>query len=165
MNIEWSLNQKMEAVVGADHIAFYARTAGNGAQEAGRIEFGKLSTAIRHRAMTDGLKKRVNDGCANKKTAVEIIATAQRFCDHYNSGTAEWNLRTGEKAPVNRDILFAAIATVRGKSEDAVHAALGNLGDDVLRQFFDNANIAAEYVRRTKPTTVNPDVDAMLDAI
>ena len=166
MKIEWALNQKMEAIVGADQIAFYARGAGNEPMEAGTLVFSNLSSAVREHAMRDGLKKRVNDGCANKKNVADVIATVQRFCDHYNSGTEEWNLRTAGPIAIDRKALFAAIAQVRERSEDAVYARLNNMDDGVLRQLLTDANIAAEYVRRThKGTSDSATIDNLLDSL
>lgn len=164
MNIEWGLNQKMECVATAAALTFYVRDSKNGATEAGVISFAKCGEAVRFRAMQDGLKKRVNDGCANVKDYASRLATITRFCDHYNSGTDQWNLVQAATV-IDRNALFAAIAMKRDKSENAVHAALGNLPDDTIRQFLGDADIAAEYVRRTRKSVDTSAVDALLDAI
>lgn len=164
--IKWAANQRCEAIVNGEKIAFWLRDSNNAADLAGTLDAAMASSANRQHAMMDGFKKRVNDACAGAKTIATMRDVIVRLCDHYNGGSEDWSVRGGIRQPLNRAALFAAIAKVKRKKPEAVEQLYRDRQDDVLRAFLTVADIAAEYAKLTggKPSDDAANLLAELDA-
>jgi len=152
--VKWAANQKLEALQHSDRVEFWARGAGNTPEFLGEVMFAALSDAVQARAMSDGIKKRINDACAGKNPADVVPA----FCTHYNSGTEAWELR-GITSRLDRGAMFSAMheadkafAARKGReprTAEQFAAMHQSTPDDVLRLRLAVPEVAAAYAMLT----------------
>lgn len=129
-------------------------TIGNG-REYVVVDLGELNAEIRMALMRHGLEQKLRDAAAQPrdpatgKPASEAakIARVAAVAEALRAGI--WARRGGGMPPLDRAALFAAIATVRGTTAEAVEAARREWPDERLRSYFAVPEIVAEYARRT----------------
>lgn len=132
----------------SNSIITHERTAGGIAfkfrgNPLGELLLGSIHADNRERAMVHGLVQRVGDGGAVERldastgtirTDAEMdaikMARMMALINHYNSGTAEWNVARGlPKGPDNSGLTVEAISRVYGWSVDTVEAKVTTMAE------------------------------------
>ena len=136
---------------------------------------------IRHAAI-HGLTQRIIDAAALERdkttgasaTPEDKFAAMKALVDHYNSGSAEWGLRTRADGGASREssLTIRALAAVKGKPEAAIRefvdtkaAAMGIKPRELLAKLATNAEVAAKMAELRAANGPEVDVDSMLDEL
>jgi len=129
------------------------------------LDLNKTTQDTRQAALYNGFKQAGGDKAAiardsktgRSATPGEKFARIKAWVEHLNAGGA-WELPQAARAALNRDALFEAVAAAKGVSLDTVLAKWGNMPEDFLRVRLTDADVAAEYARRTASGSEEEDL-------
>jgi hypothetical protein len=108
-----------------------------------------------------GWVQRIRDKAAGKGPD-EAQALLQGVVDHYESGTAEWDMRP-TRGPGLEDMLIAALVALKGKSEAVVRAYVEGKSAAVQRKIAAQQDVATKMAELFG-SDEEIDIDAELDA-
>jgi len=162
---EWDIDTGLLTIVvlgkGGGKIVFDVR------KFAGEDAYDALTDNGKH-GLLHGVNQRIGNKTAISKdpltgqaaTPAEKFQAMQNIVEHFEGG-GEWKMGGNGQRPLNRSALYEAIAVVRGSTPEKVEAIYRSKEDEVLRTFLGIADVAAEYVRRTKRGVDSKRVDEM----
>lgn len=162
---EWDIDTGLLTIVvlgkGGGKIVFDVR------KFAGEDAYDELTDNGKH-GLLHGVNQRIGNKTAISKdpltgqaaTPAEKFEAMQSIVEHFENG-GEWKMGGNGVRPINRAALYEAIAVVRGRPVEEVEAKFRDKEDIVLKTYLTIADVAAEYVRRTKRGVDSAKVDEM----